>query len=162
MKIIFLTAFFFGFLSGASAQRIPTEVELKSAYCIQTLSRNMEYFKNEITRTKNDVEATKGTSIGQNYLESLDTLENLVLKTQADLSRLRSFLIPRYSGIDIGALQLATNRAKNDWQLATNNSCSSKCNDMNKMAICLDKCDDAIGGPKARMWACSKIDFLPF
>jgi hypothetical protein len=52
-------------LSGASAQRIPTDVELKSAYYIQTLSSNMEILKNEITNTKNNAEETKGTSIGQ-------------------------------------------------------------------------------------------------
>jgi hypothetical protein len=95
-------------------------------------------------------------------LELLDTIENLLLKTQNDLSRLRSYLIPRYSGIDIGALQLAINRAKNDWQLTTNNSCSSKCNYIDKMAICLANCEEAIGGPRARMWAFSKIYFLPF
>ena len=162
MKIIFFTAFFLGFLGGASAQRAPTDAELKSAYCIHILSTKLSWIKNEIPDSRARAEENKGTEIGRLALESVETLENLLLKTQADLSRLRSYLVPRIPGIDILALEMARGRAKEDFQLATNNSCAVKCNDFDTMRSCIAKCDEAVGGPRARTWTCKKIDFLPF
>jgi len=162
MKIIFFTAFFLGFLGGASAQRAPTDAELKSAYCIHVLATKLSWTKNEIPDRKALAEENKGTQLGRLALEYVESLENSLLKTQADLSRLRSYLVPRIPGIDILALEMARDRAKEDFQLAMNNSCAVKCSGIDTIGSCLAKCDEAVGGPRARTWTCAKIDFLPF
>jgi len=143
MKIFLRYLVFFLLCDNSFAQRSPTDIELKSQYCIEVLQDSLKSQKELTEKT--------GESIFQKQFQQ---------KTEQNLSRLREYLIPRVDGIKIEALILAANRAKKDKENYL--SCSPQCKDINTMGNCLATCSERIGNPLARLHSCNEINFLPF
>ena len=118
----------------AHAERSPTDVELKSVYCITVLTASMEIEK-----------MLGGSSFARNA---------------SNLNRLQSYLLPRVRDVDVEALLLAKNRAQKDRELYS--TCAPKCAVLSNFRSCLGTCSEELGGPLARLLACNNVNFLPF
>jgi hypothetical protein len=143
-------------VSGAQEPSLPTDAELRSAYCISVLQW-------EIANTSKMVAALANgkTAEGQHaYADSQRSVE----KFQSALARLQSYLLPRMPHLDPMPLALAQKRGEADLQQLMNTSqclldCKAKKGDNSDVA-CSDSCTDK---PLVqRMRACAEPSWLPF
>jgi len=131
-------------LTGSSyAQRSPTDIELKSEYCIEVLKESYKVQK-ELTE-----------KIPENNLA-----KQSLQKTEQNLNRLRSYLLPRVEEIKLEGLILASERARKDRE--DYSSCTPQCKDLETMGKCFEACSKKIGDPLTRLRSCQDISFLPF
>ena len=158
-------AAFLYFIPFAYSQTRPNDVDLKSAYCIESLKSDLvPSIKSLLELTINLSRTELSKEMTLELKNSEKDLQIQLDKTYQDINRLQSYLIPRISGMDVRGLELAQNRAKEDSKLV--NSCSSKCsgnpNPNPDLIICVNSCLNSIGKPDQRMDACRSINFLPF
>lgn len=141
----------------AQAQVLPTDVDLKSAYCMRIKQRQSPML-NQILR---------GHAPGH---PAYDTSQRILREHESDIHRLRSYLVPRMSSLDTTGLLAAANRA--DADMNERASSSSRCPDTcrqqaengqptEKWSACLDAC--LVDDPSwVRVKSCEKVTWLPF
>lgn len=182
---VILTAWFSCPLAANAQQRLPTDVELKAAYCIGVAS----YLHKEIKRGYQD-----GLELEQRRIAELapfGTTERLIQDVQAGdpsywersrtedkrrvddtysrLQRLNSYLQPRLKHLDSEPVNAAIQQANRDLvrKMADNNACSASCPTSDDPArldglfACLDKCERERGTPQP-FKNCKSTEWLPF
>ena len=142
MKNILFSIFIL-YTGSSYAQRAPTDIELKSEYCIAVLQ-----------------ESLKGQKELSGKIPESNYSKQLLQKTEQNLNRLRSYLLPRVEEIKLEGLILASERARRDRE--NYSSCSPQCKDLDTMGKCLEACSKRIGDPLTRLRSCHDINFLPF
>lgn len=141
---------------GATQAFAPSDVDLKSAYCVRVL-------RLEVETTRSILAAATDANV-----KALG--EGAIAEVQNNLNRVMSYLVPK-TYLDSTGLLAATNRGQVDYAAAIRHGsiCAQRCpfpQSGNKVAgdawtACQTTCaaeEPAIG----RVSSCSKIDWLPF
>jgi hypothetical protein len=139
--------------------RVPTDVELKAAYCLKITQGSIAKMQ---AITAREVDA---------YTQGL--LANNLKSAQDRLNRLQAYLSPRLTALDPGAMLLATKRGEQDSAsymdkaMPVADKCAQSCGVANATAEtreraekCVVSCmtDDEFVG---RVASCTKLDWLP-
>jgi gamma-glutamyl:cysteine ligase YbdK (ATP-grasp superfamily) len=144
-------------LAGAQTRLMPSDVDLKSAYCLKVKQLQQDFINST---------AAAATSESEGH----QMLRKMARDHNSDVNRLQSYLLPKISSLDVTALIAATNRAEADMKevAETSNVCSPKCSQFiengtltNKWRACMDSCD-AEYPAKGRVYACRSVNWLPF
>src|SRR5438105_14108121 len=122
---------------------LPTDAELRSAYCIPVLQWQITWHQEMVSRA-DKAPAELREQASQLDPNGRETIEQL----QSALNRLQSYLVPRIGHRDSSSMLLATSRGKSDLKAlcAMMERCSAKCAiadapDDAKRA-CFDSCTD--------------------
>ena len=143
-------AFVMAPLSGF-AQMAPTDVDLKSAYCLRTL--------------KLQVGILRDTAAGVENVDVKANINNFADGVQNDINRIASYLVPK-SYLDPSGLLTASARADVDLVAARNQNavCSQRCGTADaspKWLACARSCSEEQPA-LARINACYTVNWLPF
>jgi hypothetical protein len=139
--------------TSVEALELPSEVDLRAAYCIPIIQRSVD----EMMSGENSVKDP----------EQKARLAYSLSKARTDLRRLRMYLVPRIEHLDPFELAVASKRGKealveeNEYL----NQCAPKCgridNEFSEWGPCLMKC--FTGNPvRTRTKACFDLSWLPF
>lgn len=143
------------FCTAAAAEQMPTDVDLKTAYCLKVKQRQVAFINSFAEPT---------TSAGQDYKQKM------LRDHSTEVNRLQSYLLPKLKYLDLNALQGAANRAEADVNDSEGMSkqCIARCDPhvvngtlTEKWRVCLEGCT-ADFPAATRVSACQKIDWLPF
>lgn len=143
-------------VSSAWARELPSEVDLRAAYCIPIA----QHWVSDLRPLATDPTIKEP---GQ------EDLANLIEDFNEILRRLQLYLMPRIRHLDSLGLTTAMKRGQEDRDklVQYNATCSTKCKPLkNKKPLaswtsCLDKCH-AENPLKSRLEACSDLRWLPF
>lgn len=118
----------------AIAQSLPTDVDLKATYCVPVIRRDLEtLIPAEASARKDIEEMTKRSGVTdqqkQDGIAALRVFQRFVQDVQATQGRLRSFLLPKTSRLDIVPLEAALKRGEADAELLSARSaeCATQC-----------------------------------
>lgn len=140
-----------------AAQILPTDVDLRTAYCLRVKQRQT-LLMNEILGSY--VPGSPAYEVSQKVMR----------EHASEIHRLQSYLVPRVSSLDATGLIAATNRGDADMnELASNPpACPDNCGQYvengrptDKWSACMDACLANVPA-HARVTACKKVDWLPF
>jgi hypothetical protein len=144
-------------LTHAQQWQLPTDVDLKSAYCLR-IKQTQGVFINELAGKEPRKSA------------AYDMVQKMTRDHNADVHRLQSYLLPRMSSLEPTGLLAATNRADADMgDMATvAKTCAPNCRqhaepvvNMEKYRACLDSCRNEYPAA-ARVDSCKVVNWLPF
>jgi hypothetical protein len=169
----------------AQGTAIPTDAELRSAYCIPVLRWQLKMFNDtqaalERSHEQGDASFKQNppssdvqrqlADLEKKYLEAIGSVRGEISRMQSTLDRLRAYLLPRMMQLDGMAIALATTRGEADLRdfQAMTGRCGNQCgisdqpglgpNDKEK--ACFESCADK--ELAARLRACSSPTWLPF
>lgn len=137
-------------LSALAQRQMPTDVDLKSAYCVGVLQTGIARL--------GSYPPSKNPDIARVFQQARDDLVDA-------LNRLKGYLVPRLNYLDVTGLAIATNRGKIDYEKSSVlvQACIDRCpvTDLDQGLSCMLSCkgNDPVN---ARVDACNKPDFLPF
>lgn len=138
----------------AAADQMPTDVELKASYCLAIKRSGVAMLRSVLAQLQQNSPVWATTSSD-------------LARTENDLKRLQSYMVPKLGHLDSTALLLARRRADDDMAafMPQANACLDRCASVTmgtpKWQVCSDKCraDDPL---IARIDSCNKLDWLPF
>ena len=146
-------------VGNANAQRLPTDVELKAAYCVKVVQNAVEVGKRASAETATSPSAKAFT-------------DQLLKDSQDRLARLQSYLEPRMSSLEPVSMTAAMKRGESDaanyeqeyWKIADQCDCPSLVGPSGELsplaAKCLDECVSQ--NPLVeRIQACRNLNWLP-
>ena len=136
------------FASGVEALELPSEIDLRAAYCLPIVEDLVNGFQSGINEAKDAVDKA----------EQADMLSTAA----ANLHRLQLYLVPRMEHLDLMELTIAQKRGKADLSEITH--CWDQCELLMfkpaESSSCHNKCNNS--PLLARIQACSKLSWLPF
>ena len=149
---------------GASAQMPPSDSELRSTYCIPLLQANVQ-----ATRNLAEQLATQIQAANQKEAQALEGILNIarqeVAADEDAWSRLRAYVAPRASAVQIEGLEAALQRGKVDSTRiqAERERCGQTCGPWQSpgFSACLSACTDK-SPLLARLQQCKAPTWLPF
>ena len=149
----------------ASAQRtVPTDTDLKAAYCIRLLHYESGLLQSAVDGVHANIAAI-GAAKSQDDAKALEELKRLARETekqlrqrQAGLDRVMDYLTPKFPHIDPAPVVAAFNRADADISVLQSKSCPAACMEERK---CFQR-ECAQHDIAARFEPCREIDWLPF
>lgn len=128
--------------------RLPTDVELKTAYCIAVLDTHISLLRGITPET--------------------NALRRSVAEVVDKAHRLRSYLLPKLSQLESEGLVIAARRAQQDIELAIADgqeahACASRCSPgkPEKVEQCSRACFQP-GARQERLSSCQDLQWLPF
>jgi len=142
-------------LGAAHAQvRIPTDIELKAAYCVKVVQGQIALYQS-LPQISQEGEKIKADSIRA---------------AEDRLNRLKLYVMPRMSVLDPTAMLAAMKRGETDFATKTDDAvdetcdktCQFKAKPGGESARCFSDCL-ALHDPRvARLQSCANINWLPF
>lgn len=162
-----LAAASFGLVGVAGAQETePTDVELRSAYCIAVLNADINLTDKLIANSDASVKSAPTPELRQLDLKMNSDLRDGLAKFESALNRLKLYLLPRMVSRDPIAITAAMNRGQADIHevMAMADRCGAKCarpgQTPDQIAACDTSCFDK--DLMARVEACVSPIWLPF
>jgi hypothetical protein len=144
--------------AAATAQFVlPTDTDLKSAYCITAIKKQLDLM-NQILGAE-----PQGSPA---YVYA----QKMLLDRNSDLNRLQSYLVPKLLSLDATGLVLASKRAERDLEEAavSTQRCTTHCASNSgsgtpdsKWSACLQTCS-AEDSAVTRLGSCRSVNWLPF
>lgn len=151
---------------------LPTNTELRAAYCITVLQHEIGTLTSSVGQAQQIISEiqTLPTDLQPQVRETMQSLINdypaRIAERENTLNRLQLYLIPRTKYLDANAILAATSRAKSDLQdlRALSSKCLPKCNRQQRdpavNEACLRNCMS--GELEERIAACRTPSWLPF
>jgi hypothetical protein len=150
--------------AAAAQDAVPTDIELRSAYCLSVIKADIDLEHKMIAQTDALVKSAPTPELQQRLLKSSAPLHEALTKLEAVLNRLQLYLMPRMGARDPIALTAAMKRGGADFQegQAMAERCSAKCANLpgDEPAACVNSCVD--NDLVARLKACTTPTWLPF
>jgi hypothetical protein len=135
----------------AEAQELPSEIDLRAAYCLSVVQHQV---------------STAKASIADGDPDLKEVLAAILTELTENLRRLRLYLLPRLSHLDTLGLFAAMKRGKEDVVKSDtyHHACDDKCDslrDTRSRVSCSQKCHDA--NPfTPHLRTCGDLSWLPF
>jgi hypothetical protein len=164
-----LLALFAAYLSALSAaavaqEVVPTDIELRSAYCVSVVKAEIAFLQREIGRVDAAAKNSPTPEMQQYAAKMSAEGHEAMPKLAAALNRLQLYLLPSMTTRDPVALMAAMKRGEADFQEvgAMTERCSAKCNALphDKWPSCYASCTD--NDLLERVRACKTPTWLPF
>jgi hypothetical protein len=142
--------------SNARARELPSQVDLRAAYCAAVLKES----QSEFTRSLGSVMDPEMKAIVEQRLATIAT----------DFRRLQRYLLPRLPYLDPDGLTAAIQSGQEDvvQRSAHQKMCAAQCqkvlnkyHDVTKAKVCLVTCNEESPAWK-RAWVCEDLSWLPF
>jgi hypothetical protein len=142
-------------LANSQPTTLPTDLDLKTAYCITVAKKSIEGLSREQT-----VQGTPGH----------DYMQGMIRDRSNDLHRLQSYLLPKLPSLEASGLIAAAKRAETDFVASGDaaGQCSVRCNSTlengsmgNKWLACMNACTGE-SAVYERVNSCRNINWLPF
>lgn len=147
----------------ASADRLPTDLELRAAYCIAILRQDLSLIS-QLVQDNDSRIGQLGAANAQSIAALREANEQLAqhrAHRETTFDRLRSYLLPKLYDLDLARIAAAHARGKVDNRSADNGvACLTACIQSGAPTGCVDRCSDR--DLQARMDACRSPDWLPF
>lgn len=134
-------------LSADAQKSLPNNIDLRASYCVA--------FHKKIVSENAPILADEGKSAGVYGAEFVEQIRSSTASSENDLSRLRSYILPRLKFLDSEALIFAADQFPKDRQFLQN--CQSKCSSLE----CLNACAVSTGYQEKARW-CSGLNWIPF
>ena len=139
----------------AQVRGLPSDIDLRASFCMGFNESRIAGWQSMNTEASRDLQAL---------------MQRAVASAQTDLHRLRSYMFPKVSYLDIDGLIAAKNRGYADYELTSQQRavCNQRCpaegltdQNLGKWKRCFDSCQ--VEQPATvRVGACERIDWLPF
>lgn len=156
MRLTYLSTFALLLSTSVHAQTLlPTDTDLKTAYCI--------------TVAKKSIEGLSRAPIAQGT-PGYDYMQGMIRDRNNDLHRLQSYLLPKLPSLDATGLLAAARRAEADFPASSEaaGQCATHCDSTlesgsmgNKWLACMNTCT-AESAVYVRVNSCRTINWLPF
>jgi len=146
--------------SPASGEQLPTQIDLKAAYCIPIVKSYISLISSIDTPGEQSATPREG--------QPSDEINQLVRKLQSEeqerLRRLQLYLVPRLRYLDSASILAAMKSGEEDVARsnAISNECQAKCKGSSGSACLMDCVKSQKGELTGRMSACSNTGWLPF
>jgi hypothetical protein len=152
--------------SVAMAGGLPSDADLKSAYCIKVLQLEIAVF-NEVLQGADEFVNEYRNSPNSHHKALVASIAKVQQDRRNDISalnRLQLYLVPRMGHLDADGLLIASRRGEVDFELRTgaNRQCGTKCLDMTNPEACLSSCLDQHTELIKRVVSCRTPTWLPF
>jgi hypothetical protein len=149
---------------------IPTDAELRSAYCVPVLQWFIRENRSELANFMEEQKNAVTPEYRQILTKKIDELQQDVAVYESALNRLQSYLLPRIQHLDPTALMLASNRGNADRQQLSSmiDRCYERCGISlgvpldDKKKECIVACQDTLKDVAARLQPCRNPSWLPF
>lgn len=163
---LFVPAALFAGVVQAQSPRVPTDVELRAAYCVPVVRSRLQ----TLTDYEAGIEQMLSAALSRTDLApeqrakiegSRRDYRRLREDEDVNLRRLQAYVMPRVSKVDKSALMIAIKRGEADVQTlaARGTECEKSCLG-DATTTCVDRC---IGEDlSARLRPCWSITWLPF
>lgn len=154
---------------------LPTDTELRAAYCVPVLQSDIADLRKLLAEVDNSIERIQDTplEIRQQVLKTLQEskrdLPQKIAERESALNRVQLFILPRMRYLDTSALLGATQRGASDiqqWATVTS-KCARQCRQRStdeatsdQYSSCLKTCTS--GDLEIRLSACRNPTWLPF
>lgn len=152
---------------------IPTDTELRAAYCVKVIQSDIKGFNDLRAWYPSVIDSAKKdeslpADLRQETLAMLEKqqadLPQKIAEKESVLNRLQLFVLPRMQYLDASTLLAAISRADSDmeeWSRLTG-TCLRECksNKAGMIEACLSKCSS--GDLEKRLTACRNPTWLPF
>jgi len=164
------------FATASFAQRpLPTDTELRAAYCVRVLQSDITNLHSLRTQTDdadariNELPPDLRQRVLQILQETRRDLPRKISERETALNRMQLFILPRMGYLDNTALLAATQRADSDLQesAVVGSRCARECSNPTKgdvpddaRASCLQACMG--DGLQSRLETCRNPKWLPF
>lgn len=143
-------------LSAVAQNELPSQADLKAAYCIPVLQNTAKVLSVPIEPATPEVKAA---------------MQKAVNKAKDDQNRIRSYLLPRLPHLDVTGIELAMKRGDDDirqdlsiisacFTAIKNGSCENS-QTIEGAQACYSKCMSQ-NEPGNRMKSCQDLSWLPF
>ena len=148
---------------------LPTETELRAAYCIPVLQDDiaglhelLDSIMESMAAVTDDVPPAMRQEWKDSIEKSKRDLPEHIKARESALNRVQLFIIPRMRYLDPAALLSATARAKADIQenAADTRKCTNQCTTSGQIKSCMSACVNS--DLSARLDACRNPTWLPF
>lgn len=166
----------FYFATTVFAQRLPTDSELRAAYCIPMMQTEIKLFRDVYPGFESSIRddeqqgsdllsQKRQTNLRELNMKALDRLQRVISDRESALNRLQFYLIPRMSHLDSTSLLAASKRAASDD--TKGRVCSEKCVQQSDLFVPVTETDacykECIGADlHARLETCRNPAWLPF
>lgn len=148
--------------AASSQEAVPTDKDLRVAYCISILKQTIGVSQQTIKMAENPP-TPPPPELKEWVTKSAETSRKLLAGYQANLNRLQLYLTPKLTSLDPLAIAGATHRAEADWQAygGAVARCTLKCLKVpeKEQAECFSSCGDV--PLLTRVTACRDPDSLP-
>ena len=150
---------------GTLAQQLPSDIELRAAYCTRILKMDAELYRGgavaygkAIQEVENSPPQPGDAKLKENLREGLNGAQRDIQNAQSELDRVNSYLLPRLSYLDATAILGALHRADADITASRQMNCSAEC--QKDLACAQRECvrHDIV----ARFRVCRDLSWLPF
>jgi hypothetical protein len=139
----------------AQQVQLPSDVDLRTAYCFEVVSSNLKKFEAMAEQTGTKAELRAGLA-----------------DMSSDVQRMRAYLLPKISSLDMTGIMAAKQRGEVDFAQgeADAKACSAKCGGgtapadaaaADRVFSCLSTCS-AQSAAITRVSACRPVNWLPF
>jgi len=150
--------------AAVAQQAVPTDVELRSAYCLSVIKGDIDLQHKMIAQVDAGLKNAPTPELQQQATKVNAELREGLTKFEAVLNRLQLYLLPRMGSRDPIALTAAMKRGEVDVQevMAMAERCSARCDPLpgNQPAACNASCID--NDLVMRVQACTTPTWLPF
>lgn len=157
-----LTAF--AVTTDAQQQAVPTDTELRSAYCMSVIKAEVGVYQRGAAKADAAVKNASTPEQQQWAAKISAEAHEELTKLEAALDRLQLYLLPRLQARDPVALAAAMKRGDADFQglMTMGERCPTKCGGPqdDKWRACMNSCLDK--DLQARVRACDTPTWLPF
>jgi hypothetical protein len=147
-----------------SQDTVPSDAELRTAYCIPVLQFEIKMVNDAQASADNWFKRNPPSTpeLQKQIAETSEQGREEIARLNSTLSRLQAYLLPRFMQRDPVALAMATKRAQADLQelQANANRCVKQCATAPDNKACLESCGDP--DLTVRLKSCIAPTWLPF
>jgi len=159
-------------LIAAAQDSIPTDSELRSAYCVPVLQWQIRESRSRLAESIEAEKKAVTPAFRQFLVSTIKDFQQDIAENESALKRLQSYLLPRLQHLDPTALMLASNRGDADRQQlqATITRCLDQCGISltqptpmdDEQKECNKSCLNSDTELVTRLRACRNPSWLPF
>lgn len=166
-RICFYSVFLASAPIAIAQDQVPSDAELRSAYCIPVLQQQLTLAKQiDAMDTKSENDPTTPADVRAQSLATREARQREIADLDSALKRLQAYLLPRFFQRDPVAMVAAQKRGETDWQQLADgmqSQCATRCAAITMSAeavACINSCVN----PElvARLKACKNPTWLPF
>jgi hypothetical protein len=157
MRVLIASILFVATWAQAQPLTLPTDADLKTAYCLKVTQSQYDYLNSKIGGEPKNSPA-------------YPSVQKMLSEKYADVNRLKSYLLPRLQSLEVNGLIAAVNRAEADLGELDKIAevCTPKCQGFLQGAIQAEKWNACVDNCRGnylvvqRVDACKVVNWLPF
>ena len=154
------------------ALRLPTDTELRAAYCMPVVAADADFYRKAISQLDQLLKSEeqlnndqKNHARIQKIQKSLAEMQQYLVESQVNMRRLELYTAPRIYELDASLLLIAVKRAEEDLDMTRSmaKACVDNCSKSTDLFQCTSSCGKSGNEEiKQRFQTCRNLSWLPF